>query len=355
MRVTNFNAGPAGLPTSVLEKAQTDLVNYQGKGLSIMEMSHRSPEYDEVHELAVSNIKSVMSLPDNYHVLFVQGGASTQFFHIPFNFLTKGSSADYINTGAWSKKAIKEAKSFGNVNVVATTEDTNFNRLPAISEMNFDNNAKYVHITSNNTIFGTQFHEFPNTNAPLISDMSSDIMSKKIDVNQFGMIYAGAQKNLGPSGVTLVIIKDELAKKANPDIPTMVKYNTHIDKNSLFNTPPTFGIYLIKLVTDWIIEQGGLDKVEEVNNAKADLLYNTIDSNPFFKGTTDGAARSKMNVTWRLPSEELEKQFIADAKNNGMIGLKGHRSVGGIRASIYNAMTLEGIKKLTEFMVVIRE
>jgi len=352
MRVYNFNPGPATLPTAVLEKAQRQFVDYHGKGLSVMEMSHRSPEYDEIHNQAINNIRKIMSIPDNYHVLFLQGGASTQFFHIPYNFLSKETEADYIITGSWSKKAIKEAKLFGKVNVAASSEDVDFTRVPEQSEMNFSENAEYVHITSNNTIYGTQFHTYPDTgNIPLIADMSSDIMSKRIDVSEFQLIYAGAQKNMGPAGVTLVILSDEMANKAKPDLPTMVNYKTHIEKNSLFNTPPTFGIYMIKLVTDWIIEIGGIEKVEEINNAKAEMLYNAIDKNPdFFKGTTEKSSRSKMNITMRLPSEDLEKEFIEGASKEGMIGLKGHRSVGGIRASLYNALPLDGVKKLTDFM-----
>jgi len=352
MRVYNFNPGPATLPLSVLEKAQKDFVDFKGKGLSIMEMSHRSPEYDEVHNQAIKNIKQILSIPENYHVLLLQGGASTQFYHIPYNFLTRDSEADYVNTGSWSKKAIKEAKIFGKVNVAASSEDTNFSRIPKQSEMKFSPNAKYVHITSNNTIFGTQYHSFPDTKGvTLMVDMSSDIISRKFDVTEFQLIYAGAQKNMGPSGVTVVIISDEMAKKVKPDVPTMVNYNTHIEKNSLFNTPPTFGIYMLKLVTDWVVELGGIEKIEDINNSKAKTLYDAMDKNPeFFKGTTEIESRSKMNVTMRLPSEELEKMFIDSAKNEGMIGLKGHRSVGGIRASLYNAFPLEGVNKLTSFM-----
>jgi phosphoserine aminotransferase len=351
-RVFNFNPGPATLPLSALEKAQAELLDFKGKGMSIMEISHRSKEYEEVHNQAIANIKKLLLVPDNYHVLFLQGGASSQFFHVPYNFLTKEKEADYIITGSWAKKASKEAKLFGKVNVVATSESVNFNKIPASSEMKFSDKAVYVHMTTNNTIYGTQFQSFPNTNGvPLVADMSSDIMSKKINSADFKLIYAGAQKNLGPAGVTVVIISDEFANKGNTDIPTMVNYRTHMAENSLFNTPPCFAIYMVKLMTDWVIELGGIEKMEKIVNEKAGLLYNTIDKHSeFYKGTTEKASRSKMNVTFRLPNEDMEKEFISNATKDGMIGLKGHRSVGGIRASLYNALPMEGVKKLCDYM-----
>ncbi len=348
MKKHNFYAGPAILPQEVLEKAKAELTSLNGIGLSVMEISHRSKDFDAIITSAEENFKKLLNIPDNYHVLFLQGGASQQFGMIPMNLL-KGGTADYVNTGAWAKKAIKEAKLFGNVNVVASSEDKNFSYIP--KEYNFTDDCEYVHITSNETIGGVQFNDFPDTgDIPLIADMSSDIMSKKLDISNFGLIYAGAQKNIGPSGVTLVIIRDDLVKNSADGITTMLSYKTHAEKKSLYNTPPSFGIYIIKLVTDWLIELGGLDEIEKINAEKAGLLYDKFDSGDFYNGTANKEDRSKMNVTFRLPSEELEKKFIEEATAAGFIGLKGHRSVGGCRASIYNALPLESVQELVKFM-----
>ncbi len=348
MKKHNFYAGPAILPQEVLEKAKAELTSLNGIGLSVMEISHRSKDFDAIITGAEENFKKLLNIPDNYHVLFLQGGASQQFGMIPMNLL-KGGTADYVNTGAWAKKAIKEAKLFGNVNVVASSEDKSFSYIP--KEYNFTDDCEYVHITSNETIGGIQFNNFPDTgDIPLIADMSSDIMSKKLDISKFGLIYAGAQKNIGPSGVTLVIIRDDLVKNSADGITTMLSYKTHADKKSLYNTPPSFGIYIIKLVTDWLIELGGLDEIEKINAEKAGLLYDKFDSGDFYNGTANKEDRSKMNVTFRLQSEELEKKFIEEATAAGFVGLKGHRSVGGCRASIYNAMPLESVQELVKFM-----
>ena len=350
-RKYNFNAGPSALPLAVLEKAQKELVDYKGLGMSVMEMSHRSPEYKEMFQATKNSLKKLLSISDDYEILFMGGGASMQFAMIPMNFLDEKASADYINTGTWSKKAIKEAKLFGKVNVPATSEDKNFNYIP--KEFQLSPEAAYVHITSNNTIAGTQWQSFPDTGkVPLIVDMSSDIFSRKINVDQFGIIYAGAQKNAGPAGVTLAIMhKSMLEKLAKREIPTMLQYKIHFDKDSAFNTPPVFPIYMVGLIAEYLLEQGGIEKIEEKNNLKAKLLYDTIDElSDFYRGTTEKDSRSKMNVTFRLVAEEKEKEFIAKASEKNFQGLKGHRSVGGMRASIYNAVPMEAIEKLCEFM-----
>ncbi len=351
-RIWNFNPGPATLPLSVLEKAKEEIPDYQNTGMAVMELSHRSKEYAAIHADAKSLMIELFQIPENYKVLFLQGGASLQFAMAPMNLLTQGKAADYIVTGSWSKKALKEAKIAGTVNVAGSSEDTNFNRIPKQGDLKLDPNAVYCHITSNNTISGTQYQTFPDTgNVPIVADMSSDILSRKINFGKFGMIYAGAQKNLGPSGVTVVIIRDDLVEASRDDIPTLLQYKTHVDKDSLFNTPPTYSIYLVKLVLEWVKSLGSLDAVEKRNQEKADLLYGTIDDNPdFFKGATEKESRSWMNATFRLPSEELEAKFIAEGLAAGFGGLKGHRSVGGIRVSMYNAMEPEGIRELTEFM-----
>ena len=351
-RKFNFNPGPATLPLSVLEKVHSEFLDYQGKGMSIVEISHRSPDFDAILKQTKKNILDILELSDNYEIVFLGGGASLQFAMIPMNFLGEDQCADYINTGAWSQKAIKEAKLFGKVNVVASSESDNFKHIP--TALNLSSEARYLHITSNNTIFGTQWQTFPDSGqVPMLVDMSSDIFSRRLDAGKFAMIYAGAQKNAGPAGVTIVIIrKDMLERVVTRKIPTMLSYKTHIDKDSTFNTPPVFAVYMIQLVTEWIKEMGGLGKVEEINRQKSSLLYQTIDSMPkFYQAVvTDPQSRSHMNVTLRLPSEELEKKFIAAAAAKDFHGLKGHRSVGGIRVSMYNALPLEGIEKLTQFM-----
>lgn len=350
-RIYNFNAGPAALPLPVLEEIQNSFLNFNNSGMSITEISHRSTYFDDVINDAVERAKRLLNLDDRFHVLFIQGGASMQFAMIPMNFLSEGDSADYVNTGTWSTKAIKEAeiqkKSF---NVVASSEDENFSYIP--QDIQFSKDAKFVHLTSNNTIKGTQFLQFPDTaGVPIISDMSSDIFSRPLDMDKFGLIYAGAQKNLGPSGTCMVIIRQDLLDTANEDLPSMLKYATYAAKNSMYNTPPCFGIYTIDLVLKWIEEEmGGLEKMAGHNEKKAALLYDFFDSGDFYNATAREDSRSLMNVTFRLPSEDLEKKFIAQATESGLGGLKGHRSVGGCRASIYNAATMEGMNALVEFM-----
>lgn len=349
-RIFNFNAGPAALPLDVLTEAQKDFLNYKGEGLSVMEMSHRSKTFDGIIKDAERLMKEVMGIPDGYKVIFMQGGATLQFAAIPMNFLPAGGAADYVNTGTWSTKAIKEAQKLGRVaNVIASSEDKNFSYIPKNFNVNTD--AGYVHITSNNTIAGTQYQDFPDTgNVPLICDMSSDINCRPVDVSKFAMIYAGAQKNMGPSGVTIVIIREDMMAKSPDDIPTMTSYKILGGKDSLLNTPPTFGIYMIKLVLEWIQKSGGVTAVQKLNAQKAGMLYDAIDNSNFYRGTVEKDSRSIMNVTFRLPNEDLEKKFVAEALENKMLGLKGHRSVGGIRASIYNAVPLAAIETLVNFM-----
>jgi len=352
-RVHNYFAGPAALPLEALKAAQEELLDFRGTGMSVMEISHRSKEFDELHNETISLFKELSGLGDNFKVLLLQGGASLQFAMVPMNFLSEGKSADYILTGAWSKKAIKEAKILGNTRVAGTTEkDGIFSSIPKQEDLDLDNNAVYCHVTSNNTIFGTQWRSFPDTGSvPLVGDMSSDILSRRFDTSRFGVIYAGAQKNLGPSGVTIVAIREDMMEKANEGLLTLLNYKTHIDKNSLFNTPPCFAIYMVNLSLKWVKERGGLDAMEKENNEKAKLIYGTIDGNKdFFRCPIEPESRSFMNVVFRLPNEDLEKKFIEDGKNAGFIGLKGHRSVGGIRVSIYNANTLDSVKDVVEFM-----
>lgn len=347
-RPYNLYAGPAILPYEVMVQAQSELLDLKGGGLSVLETSHRSKEFAEVVASAKAGIKKNFNVPDNYSILFIQGGASLQFAMIPMNLL-QGGTADYVNTGAWAKKAIKEGKLFGTVNIAGSSEDNNFNYIP--EKLNLTADAKYVHITSNETIGGIQWQEYPDTgNVPLIADMSSDIMCREIDINKFGLIYAGAQKNIGPSGVAVVIINNDLVDKCVDNLTTMLMYKTYVEKDSLYNTPPTFPIYFIDLVMQWIEKQGGLKAVEATNKKKAAMLYDIMDSSDYYKGTASKKDRSIMNVTFRLPSEELEAKFIAEAKAAGFIGVKGHRSVGGCRASIYNAFPIEGVEKLVDFM-----
>ena len=350
-RVHNFSAGPAVLPLEVLEKAQADFVDYKGTGTSIMEKSHRGPEYMEVDAQARERFKNILGLGDDFEVMFLQGGASTQFFTVPNNFLSEGQTADYINTGTWSTKAIKEAKRFGTINEAFTSAATNFNRVPTNNELSLTPGAQYLHFTSNNTIFGTQFATEPESNGvPLVCDASSDFLSRPVDVQKYGIIYAGAQKNLGPAGVTVVIIKkDFLAKATKTDIPTMVNYHTHAD-GAMFNTPPAFAVYMVNLVLEWVEEKGGLEYFKTFNEEKAALLYNEIDADGFYTGTAETASRSNMNVCFRLGTEDLEAEFLKEAKTHDLTALKGHRSVGGIRASIYNACPRESVEALASFM-----
>jgi phosphoserine aminotransferase len=354
-RAFNFYAGPATLPTAALEKAQAELLDYGGTGISILEISHRSKEFDTVMNDANALVTELFKVPDNYKILWLQGGASSQFYMVPANIMLSGKGADFVNTGTWSKKAIKEAKRYGEVNVVASSEDRNFCYIP--KELKFNPTASYVHIASNNTIYGTQWQAYPDTgDTPLVCDMSSDIMSRDLDVSKFGIIFAGAQKNMGPAGVTLVIVREDLLSRANDDLPTMMNYNTHENKGSMFNTPPSFSIYISKLVLEWLKENGGVQWIEKRNRDKAKMLYDVIDgSGGFYKGHADIDSRSLMNVTYRLPTEELEAQCVKEGLENGLIGLKGHRSVGGMRASIYNAMPVEGVNKLCEFLKEFQE
>ena len=350
-RIYNFNPGPAALPLSVLEEIQENFLNFQGSGMSITEISHRAREFDDVINDAVARTKRLLGLDDNFEVLFIQGGASLQFCMIPMNFLPPGKSADYVDTGTWSTKAIKEAQLQGkSIAVVASSEDKKYSYIP--KSITFNDDAAFVHLTSNNTIKGTQWTEFPDTNGiPIICDMSSDIMSRPLDVNRFGMIYAGAQKNVGPAGVCLVIIRKDLLDWIPDTVPTMLKYSTFAAKNSLYNTPPCFAVYTVQLVLKWLEETiGGLDKMAAINQNKAQLLYGYMDGSNFYRATAEADSRSLMNVTFRLPSEDLEKQFVEKARANGLGGLKGHRSVGGCRASIYNAITLEAVQALVDFM-----
>ena len=346
-RKYNFYAGPAILPYEVMKKAQEELLDFNGIGFSIMEISHRSKDFAKVIETAEAKIRALLGIPDNYSVMFLQGGASLQFAMIPMNLL-KGGKADYVNTGSWAKKAIKEAKLFGKVNIAGSSEDKNFCYIP---EVRLSPDAVYVHITSNETIGGIQYHEFPDTgDIPLIVDMSSDIFSRRLEVSRFGALYAGAQKNMGPAGVTLVIMRNDLIENSADNLPSMLSYKVHREEKSLYNTPSCFAIYIVKLVMEWLEANGGLEAMEARNNGKAKFLYDAIDNLTLYRGTAAVKDRSKMNVTFRLTSEELEAKFNKEAEGHGLIGLKGHRSVGGCRASIYNAMPLQGVQELVRFM-----
>ncbi len=352
-RVYNFYAGPAILPEEVLLEAKENLLSYKGTGMSVMEMSHRSATFDEIIKTAEKDLRTLLDINDNYAVLFLQGGATLQFSMVALNLMPPNYKADYINTGAWSKKAIKEAKRVGEVNVAASTEEENFTRLPRQDELNLNPDASYVHFTSNNTIFGTEWKSEPEVgNVPLVCDASSDILSRKIDVNKYALIYAGAQKNMGPAGASLVIIRKDMLERSQDSLHTYLNYKTHAEKGSLYNTPPAFTIYIIGLVYKWLLKNGGLDAMYKTNLEKANMLYNFIDeSDGYYKGTVKVKEdRSLMNVTFRMQNEELEKKFVAEATEKGFIGLKGHRSVGGLRASIYNAFPKKGVEDLVEFM-----
>ena len=354
-RIHNFSAGPAVLPMPVLEEAQRDLLMLPGVGMSVLEISHRSAAFDEIIEGAERDLRALGGIPDNYQVLFLQGGASLQFSMVPMNLMPAGGSADYIVSGVWSEKAVKEAKRVGTVNIAATTAAENFARVPRQDEFKLSPNAAYVHYTSNNTIYGTQFHTVPDVGpgagtVPLVNDASSDIFSRPIDVEKFGLIYAGAQKNLGPSGVTVVIIRDDLVKRSPANLATMLSYAVQAENKSLYNTPPVFGIYILRLVLKWLIANGGLQAMATVNERKAAKLYAEIDRTGFYRGHAEKDSRSRMNVTFRLPSEDLEKAFVKESTQAGLDGLKGHRSVGGLRASIYNAFPESGIEALVQFM-----
>jgi phosphoserine aminotransferase len=339
------------LPLPVLEEAQSNLLSLPGVGMSVLEISHRSKAFDEIILGAEADMRKLAAIPDNYRVLFLQGGASLQFSMVPMNILPEGGRADYIITGVWSKKAVKEAKRAGQVNIAATTEAENFSRIPRQEELKLDPEAAYVHFTTNNTIYGTEWKQEPEVgDVPLVGDASSDIFSHTIDVSKYGLIYAGAQKNLAPAGVTLVIIRDDLLGRSPESLPTMLNYNTHAKDRSLYNTPPVFAIYIMRLVLKWLIDQGGLEQMGRRNQEKADLLYDAIDSSDFYRAHAAPDSRSLMNVAFRLPTEELEKQFISEATRAGLDGLKGHRLVGGCRASIYNAFPRDGVEALVSFM-----
>lgn len=348
-RIFNFSAGPATLPYEVLTRAAKDIVNFNDRGIGLIEMSHRSKDFVAVAEETEALMREILAVPDNYKVLFLQGGASTQFAMIPMNLLGPGKGASYLNTGVWSKKAIKEAKLFGNIEVAFTSEETVFNRVPAAGEYQVSPDSEYLYLVSNNTIYGTQYPDFPEHKV-LISDMSSDILSRPLDVSRFGIIFAGAQKNMGPAGCCVVIIREDLLERGPDNLPTMFRYKTHADKDSMFNTPPCFAIYTIGQVLKWLKNLGGLTAIEKINQDKAALLYQAIDASDFYRGHAEKACRSLMNVTFNLPTAELEAQFVKEATAQGLDGLKGHRSVGGCRASIYNAFPKEGVVKLVEFM-----
>lgn len=351
-RVYNFYPGPATLPYEVLEEASQSFLDFNHKGMSLLEMSHRGKDYEAIQNETESLMKELLDMPDHYRVLFMGGGASTQFALVPMNFLKPGTEADYIVTGSFAKKAYEEAAKIGKANIAASTKGSNFDRLPAKEEIKLSASPVYVHLTSNNTIYGTQWQELPSFGGvPLVADMSSDIMSRRFDVSQFSLIYAGAQKNLGPAGVTVVIIDPGLLEKANTDLPVIMQYKTFVENDSLYNTPPVYAIYMVNLVLKWIKKNGGLAAMERRNQEKAKYIYDVLDQYPeFYKGHAQKEYRSLMNVTFRLPSEELEATFVLEGAKNGLVGLKGHRSVGGIRASIYNAMPVEGCKALAEFM-----
>jgi len=349
--VHNFYAGPAKLPQPVLEQIQEEFLNFRGSGMSITEISHRSALFEEVLHDAITRVKRLLGFDDSHHVLFIQGGASQQFCMVPMNLSLPGKPVDYINTGVWSAKAIKEAQIQGkDVRVIATSEDKKFSYIPV--DYTVDQDASYLHFTSNNTIMGTRWHKYPGgKGVPLVSDMSSDFMSHPIDVTPFGLIYAGAQKNIGPSGIAMVIIREDMLARVPDTLPTLLKYTTFHEHSSLFNTPPTFTIYVIDLVLRWLEEtMGGLEQIEKINRQKASLIYDIIDKSEIYRGLADAGSRSLMNVTFRLPDSELEKRFLAEAQKHGFIGLKGHRSIGGCRVSIYNAVPLDSVKSLADFM-----
>ena len=355
-RVYNFYAGPATLPLPALEKAKDELLNFDNTGMSVMEISHRSKQYAAVHTTASDLVRELMGLSDDYKILWLQGGASTQFFMVPLNLQMDNKSMEYVNTGAWSKKAIKEGKFYGDVKVIASSEDENFSYIP--KNINFSDDAAFAHITGNNTIFGTEFHNWPKTSSdvPLACDMSSHIMDKVIDPKMFGVMYAGAQKNIGPAGVTLVIVRDDLLDRVPENTPTMQKWKTHAEKDSLFNTGPCWAIYMCKLSLEHLKGLGGVPAIEKINRKKAKILYDLFDkSNGFYKGHAKPDSRSLMNVTFNLPTPELEAKCIEEGLSKGLVGLKGHRSVGGMRASIYNSMLIEGVSTLAEFLIEFQE
>ena len=349
-RIYNFSAGPSMLPEEVLKIAQEEMLNYKDSGMSVMEMSHRSKVYESIINGCETLLRSVMKIPDNYKVLFLQGGASSQFAMIPMNLMKKGK-ADFAVTGMWAKKALAEAQRFGKCNVVATSADKTFNYIPELDEKDFDPDADYFYICSNNTIYGTRFTSLPDTKGvPIVADMSSCILSEPVDVSKYGLIFAGAQKNMGPAGLTVVIIRDDLLGYSMDCTPTMFKYDIHVENDSMYNTPPTYAIYICKLVLEWLENLGGLEKMAEINNKKAKLFYDYLDSSKMFSATVFGKDRSLMNIPFVTGNEEIDAKFVKEAAAQGFVNLKGHRSVGGMRASIYNGMPIEGVEKLVEFM-----
>jgi phosphoserine aminotransferase len=350
-RVFNFNAGPAVLPEPVLQQARAELPEYPGAGMSVLEMSHRSPQFAKIRDEAEAGLRALLGIPDNYHVLFLQGGASLQFSMLPLNLLSGGGQADYLLSGSWGKKALQEAQKVGDARSAASTQEGGFRRVPRDDELQLRTGATYVHFTTNETIGGVQWPREPQTNGVLLAaDASSDILSRPLPIEKYGILYAGAQKNMGPAGVTLVIIRDDWVREPPPELATMLAYRTHASTQSLYNTPNTFGIYIMGLVAKWLRENGGLEAMQRRNEEKARLLYDELDAGDFYRGHAEKESRSRMNVTFRLPDEALEEQFVREAEARGLAGLKGHRSVGGVRASIYNAMPLAGVQVLAEFM-----
>ncbi|MFY2157520.1 3-phosphoserine/phosphohydroxythreonine transaminase [Cytobacillus firmus] len=351
-RALNFNAGPAALPEEVLKEAEKSLLNFGNTGMGIMELSHRSSEYQAVHDQAITSLRRLLAIPDDFEVLFIQGGASLQFSMVPMNLLGKDQAAHYVLSGSWSEKALKEADKIGETVISASSKDQKYSFIPEFSQDDMPDNAAYLHITSNNTIYGTQWQSFPsNKKTPVVADMSSDILSRPLKVDQFDLIYAGAQKNLGPSGVTVVIIRKELLERSSEMLPVMLNYNTFANNNSLYNTPPTLSIYLLSLVLQWAEQIGGLEQIEKANEMKAKMLYDVIDeSEGFYIGHAHKNSRSRMNVTFNLQSEDLSREFQKQAKEAGFVGLGGHRSIGGCRASIYNAVPEHHVEKLAAFM-----
>ncbi len=351
MRVYNFSAGPSVLPEAVLKKAQSEMLCYKDSGQSVMEMSHRSKEYGAIIDSAEALLRKIMNIPDNYKVLFLQGGASSQFAMVPLNLLTKNKKADFVLTGAWAKKAYKEASRYGECRVVASSEDKTFSYIPELDAATFDKDADYFHICLNNTIYGTKFPKLPETgDVPLVADLSSCILSEPVDVSKFGIIYAGAQKNMAPAGLTVVIIREDLIGEPQDITPTMFRYSTHSENGSMFNTPPCYCIYMLGLVLEWLDSLGGLEEMKKINEKKAGLLYDYLDASDMFSATVEGDSRSMMNVPFVTGNADLDKKFIAEATAAGFVNLKGHRSVGGMRASIYNAMPVEGVEALVAFM-----
>jgi len=356
-RAFNFNAGPAALPEAVLAKAEKEMMNYQGSGMAVMELSHRSKEFEEINDRTKKLLSKLLDIPAEYEILFLQGGASLQFSMIPMNLLESGSTADYVLTGTWSEKALEEALKIGKAEVAASSKENSYKSIPNMNEINLKDDAAYLHITTNNTIFGTQWHSIPDgLSVPLIADMSSDILSRPLTISSYGLIYAGAQKNLGPSGVTVVIIHKELLKRSSKSLPSMLNYQVHAASKSLYNTPPTLSVYFLMLVLEWVESLGGVTELEKLNKKKAGLLYDAIDNSAgFYQGHAEKDSRSLMNVTFTLENDDLTASFLHEAAETGFIGLAGHRSVGGFRASIYNAVPFEHVEKLANFMKSFRQ